>query len=284
MSRPGRPLGDARPAQHEGAPGCLLAIDDLRVRFVTRRDVLGRPRAHFDALKGLSLEIAAGECFGIVGESGSGKSTLALAILGLLPLAGGSIRYRGRTLGSCPMDDPLRREIQVVFQDPKASLDPRWPAWALITEAMEIQGATPATRRARAAELMAQVGLPADKLEAFAHAFSGGQRQRLAVARALALRPRLLILDEPTSALDISVQAQVLNLLLALQQQHGLTYVFISHDLAVIGHMCHRLAVLKDGALVETGPAASVLANPQADYTRQLLAAVPVVGATAAPF
>ncbi len=256
----------------------LLEIDDLRVRFVTRRDAFGRPRAHFDALQGLSIDVAEGECFGVIGESGSGKSTLANAVLGLAPLSGGRILYRGRSLDSCPLRDPLRREIQVVFQDPKASLDPRWPAWALITEAMEIQGVPAAARRARAAELMTQVGLPADKLDAYAHAFSGGQRQRLAVARALALRPRLLILDEPTSALDISVQAQVLNLLLALQQQHGLTYLFVSHDLAVIRHMCQRLAVMKDGRLVESGPVASVLAHPRADYTRELLAAVPSVG------
>jgi peptide/nickel transport system ATP-binding protein len=256
----------------------LLQINDLRVRFVTKRDAFGRPRGHFDALKGVSLDIAEGECFGIVGESGSGKSTLTQAVLGLVPAAGGDITYRGRALGNCPLNDPLRREIQVVFQDPKASLDPRWPAWALITEALEIQSVPAAARRARAAELMQQVGLPLDKLEARAHAFSGGQRQRLAVARALALQPRLLILDEPTSALDISVQAQVLNLLLALQQQHGLTYLFVSHDLAVIRHMCHRLAVMKDGQVVESGPVQDVLTAPRADYTRALLAAVPTVG------
>jgi peptide/nickel transport system ATP-binding protein len=256
----------------------LLQITDLRVRFVTQRDAFGRPRAHFDALKGVSLDITEGECFGIVGESGSGKSTLAHAVLGLVPTAGGSIHYRGRALADGPPGDALRREIQVVFQDPKASLDPRWPAWALITEAMEIQRVPAAARRGRAAELMQQVGLPLDKLNARAHAFSGGQRQRLAVARALALQPRLLILDEPTSALDISVQAQVLNLLLALQQQHGLTYLFVSHDLAVIRHMCHRLAVMKDGQVVESGPVHDVLTAPRAAYTRTLLAAVPTVG------
>jgi ABC-type microcin C transport system duplicated ATPase subunit YejF len=256
----------------------LLSITDLRVRFVTRRDAFGRPRAHFDALKGVSFDIAEGECFGVVGESGSGKSTLANAVLGLTAIASGTITYRGRALGGCDVGDPLRREIQAVFQDPKASLDPSWPAWALITEALEIQHVPKVQRRARAAELMTQVGLPLDKLDAFPHAFSGGQRQRLAVARALAMQPKLLILDEPTSALDISVQAQVLNLLLALQQEHRLTYLFVSHDLAVIRHMCHHLAVMKDGQVVESGPVDTVLAAPTDAYTRELLAAVPMVG------
>ena len=256
----------------------LLSITDLRVRFVTRLDAFGRPRAHFDALKGVSFDIAEGECFGVVGESGSGKSTLANAVLGLTATASGTITYRGRALGGCDVGDPLRREIQAVFQDPKASLDPSWPAWALITEALEIQHVPKVQRRARAAELMTQVGLPLDKLDAFPHAFSGGQRQRLAIARALAMQPKLLILDEPTSALDMSVQAQVLNLLLALQQEHRLTYLFVSHDLAVIRHMCHHLAVMKDGQVVESGPVDTVLAAPTDAYTRELLAAVPMVG------
>lgn len=256
----------------------LLEVENLHVRFVVQRSFWGRPTRHHAAVDGVSLQVREGECFGVVGESGSGKSTLAQALLGLVAVQDGRVTYRGRDLLTQSRTDPLRREVQVVFQDPKSSLDPLMPVWQLITQGLQIQGKSRASRMDAAAALLNDVGLPVDKLSARVHAFSGGQRQRIAIARALSTRPRLLILDEPTSALDVSVQAQILNLLLDLQQRLGLSYLFVSHDLAVIRHMCHRLAVMRQGRIVEAGDTEDVMSRPTHAYTQGLLAAMPSVG------
>jgi peptide/nickel transport system ATP-binding protein len=256
-----------------------LEIRRLTVRFPTKRNAFGRPTAFHEAVRGLDLDVRGGECLGIVGESGSGKTTVANAIVGLVQPASGEILWDGKRLGATRLRDPnLAAQIQLVFQDPQASLDPRMPVWAVITEGLAIRGGfSRKSLRLRAIELARMVGLSADALGRFPHAFSGGQRQRIAIARALALEPRLLVLDEPTSALDVSVQAQVLNLLLDLQLRLGLTYVLVSHDISVIAHLSHRIAVMREGEVVEEGSAATVLSAGSHPYTRALIAAVPRV-------
>jgi ABC-type glutathione transport system ATPase component len=243
----------------------LLAVEGLRVAFVLGRDPLGRPRRTLQALKGVSLSVAAGECVGVIGESGSGKSTLGACIVGLQRPDAGEIR--------------LNAPAQIVFQDPNESLDPHLPLWETVAEGLEIGGLrSRQARRAAAAEGLAAVGLAADLMDRRPHALSGGQRQRVAIARALATGARLIVLDEPTSALDTSVQEQVLDLLLGIQQRTGVAYLLITHDMAVAAHMCHRLVVMKAGAVIETGETEALLANPQTDYARSLIAATPRLG------
>jgi len=229
----------------------------------------------------VNLSMRRGECLGIVGESGSGKTTVANAIVGLADLSAGEILWEGRVLGPAgSRDRDLASAVQLVFQDPQASLDPRMRVRTIVAEGLMIQGAlTSAERNARARELLGMVGLGADALDRYPHEFSGGQRQRIAIARALAVNPRLLVLDEPTSALDVSVQAQILNVLLDLQQRLDLTYVLITHDISVVGHLSHRIAVMRGGEIVEEGPTAAILSSPSHTYTKSLLAAVPRVGA-----
>lgn len=240
------------------------------------------------ALDGVSFELPRGATLGLVGESGSGKSTIGRAILGLLsPTAAhvtGSILCDDREVVGASRSalHPLRRHVQVVFQDPGGSLNPRMRVAELLAEPFVIHGLTPAQTAGSshdvptyvARSLLASVGLESDAVRRFPHEFSGGQRQRLAIARAIALRPKLLILDEPTSALDVSIQAQVLNLLKDLQDELGLSYLFISHDMGVIGHMCDRVGVMQDGRIVEEGERDQVLRNPTQEYTRRLLEAV----------
>jgi peptide/nickel transport system ATP-binding protein len=245
--------------------GPLLEVEDLHVDFVLRRNLLGQPSRLHRALQGVSLAVHAGECVGVVGESGSGKSTLAACIVGLQTPDRGAIRLRGKA--------------QIVFQDPNESLDPRLPLWETVAEGLEIGGLrSRAARRAAAAAGLAAVGLAADMLDRRPHALSGGQRQRVAIARALATGAPLIVLDEPTSALDTSVQAQVLDLLLDIQQRTGVALVLITHDMAVAAHMCHRLVVMKAGAVVEAGETQALLANPTTDYVRGLIAATPRLG------
>ena len=215
----------------------------------------------------VSLAIADGETLGLVGESGCGKTTLARAILGLVPIESGTIT--GGTGSAGP-----RPAVQMVFQDPFSSLNPRLTVLDLLTEAAVVHGLFPRSEREpRARALLADVGLPPDILLRYPHAFSGGQRQRLNIARALALEPSLLVCDEPVSALDVSVQAQVLNLLADLQRRRGLSMLFITHDLAVVRHVAHTIAVMRAGRIVEQGPADRVLSSPAHPYTRELLAA-----------
>ena len=244
-----------------------LHVSDLGMRYGAKQ-----------VLSGVGFRLEAGRTLGIVGESGSGKSSLARALVGLEPVHAGSVTYGNRPWVREGRFVGVRRvpPAHLVFQDPRSALDPRRKAWQLIAEPLEIRGgASAAERRTRAAELCGQVGLDAQQLDRYAHEFSGGQRQRLAIARALASEAQVLILDEPASALDITVQAQILNLLLDLQAQRQVAIVLISHDLAVVRHMADEVLVMQAGRAVEQGPAAQVLERPAQAYTRSLIAAVP---------
>jgi peptide/nickel transport system ATP-binding protein len=255
----------------------LLQLDGVAVRFPAASGWLGG-RCYVHAVNGVGLQLRRGETLGIVGESGCGKSTLGQAIMGLAPVAEGHIRFEGRDLAALSRGEAreVRRRMQIVFQDPQSSLNPRMPVWRLIAEPLQIRGGlSTAALHARAAELAEAVGLRPDQIDRYPHEFSGGQRQRIAIARVLGLEPSLLVLDEPTSALDVSVQAQIVNLLLGLQRDLGLTYLLISHDVSLIRHVCDRVAVMYLGQVVETGPAEEVLAAPRHPYTRALLDAVP---------
>jgi oligopeptide/dipeptide ABC transporter ATP-binding protein len=261
------------------APAPLLEVRGLKRHFVTRR---GFPRAvttTIRAVDGIDLDVAPGEAVGIVGESGCGKSTAARAMLRLIEPDAGSIRFAGSDLRAARGRAliALRRQMQMVFQDPYASLNPRRSIGQTLAEPLIVHGL--ARRRAAwdaAAALLEEVGLAAALLRRYPHEFSGGQRQRIGIARALALRPSLLVADEPVSALDVSVQAQILLLLRALQARRGLAFVFVSHDLAVVRWFCARVAVMYLGRIVERGPVDAVFAAPRHPYTRLLRAAVPV--------
>jgi len=256
--------------------GPLLEAVDATVRYPRRYDILGRAAGLATVVDGVSLTIAEGETFSLVGESGSGKTSFANTLVGLAPLAAGTLRYKGRDLKD--LSPAARREIQIVFQDPQSSLDPRWPAWRIMTEPLSLTaGINRADLRAQAVMLCGLVGLDPASIDRLPHAFSGGQRQRLAIARALSVEPRLLVLDEPTSALDVSVQAQILNLLLDLQERRGLSYLFISHNVSVVRHISDHVAVMYQGRIVEQGPAEAILNHPSHPYTRGLMDAVPTL-------
>jgi len=253
----------------------LLEARDLRVWFPEKRGVPRRTVSYLKAVDGVTLEAREGETLGIVGESGSGKTTLALALL-RLQSSRGAIRFRGRDLQGLRWREtrPLRREIQVVFQDPFGSLSPRMSVGEIVGEGLAIHRiGDPAQREQRVIRALEEVGLDSASRHRYPHEFSGGQRQRIAIARAMVLEPRLVVLDEPTSALDRSVQAQIVDLLRALQQRHHLTYLFISHDLRVVRALCHHVIVMRDGVVVEHGAAARIFEQPQAAYTRALMAA-----------
>ena len=256
----------------------VAELHDVQVRFDIRGGVLNRVTHRVHAVEGVSLDIRAGETFSLVGESGCGKSTIARAIVGLVP-HNGHINIAGQTVGT--MTAAARRQLsasaQIVFQDPMAALDPRMTAGHQIAEPLLIHGDTDAgSRRTRAAELMDRVGLTVAQLDNYPHEFSGGQRQRICIARALALRPKLIIADESVSALDVSVQARVLDLLQTLKEEFGIAMLFISHDMAVVENISDRVAVMYLGQIVETGSRAQIFGNPQHPYTRRLMAAVPV--------
>lgn len=246
----------------------LLELDSVHVNFPARKNWLGRVTEQVHALNGMDLRIHRGETLGVVGESGCGKSTLAQLLMGMLKPSTG-VRQRANAAGG----------MQMVFQDPLSSLDPRLPVWRIITGTVWIQQRRSERERRQLAETLAQqVGIRAEYLDRLPHAFSGGQRQRIAIARALSSDPDIIVLDEPTSALDISVQAQILNLLVALQQQRNLTYVLISHNVSVVRHMSDRVAVMYLGQIVELGPADQVLGKPRHPYTQLLLDSVPRTG------
>lgn len=252
----------------------LLEIDDLRVAFPGR----GLRAKPVEVLHGVSLEVAEGETVGLVGESGSGKTTIGRAVLGLVKPSGGSIRFGGREIGGVQgrARQSLARDIQVVFQDPYTSLNPSLTIGDILAEPLIVQGATTKDARARVRTLLDQVGLPGDSVDRMPREFSGGQRQRVAIARALAPRPTLIVCDEPVSALDLSTQARVMDLFIDIQRETGVAYLFISHDLSVIRHISHRVAVLYRGDLVETGDAPTVTSTPEHPYTQKLLLAAPV--------
>jgi peptide/nickel transport system ATP-binding protein len=256
----------------------LVTIEAAEVRFAVGQSWGGQPAMTVHALNGIDLEIFKGETLAIVGESGCGKSTLAQLVMALLQPTEGRVRFDRTDLRALTPERlrHIRPRLQMVFQDPQGSLDPRMPAWRLISEPLLVARrlGKPALRRS-AAELAQLVGIRKEQLERYPHEFSGGQRQRLAIARALALEPELLILDEPTSALDVSIQAQILNLLLDLQARLNLTYLFISHNVAVVRHVADRVAVMYLGQIVEVGPAGLILDDPKHPYTRQLIGAVP---------
>ena len=255
----------------------LLQVQHLSRHYRQRRHSLFEPPRITRALDDVSLELQAGHSLGIVGESGSGKTTLARLIMALDQPDAGKVLLLGRDLHALPARELLqaRKDFQMVFQDPYASLDPRQTVLRIVTEPLHMDGLDRTTLRERALLALQEVGLREPDLDKYPHEFSGGQRQRIAMARALISRPRLIVADEPVSALDVSVQAQVLNLICRLQQEHGISFVLISHDLAVVHHVCHQIAVLYRGQLVEYAPAEQLFSAPQHPYTQKLLSAVP---------
>jgi peptide/nickel transport system ATP-binding protein/glutathione transport system ATP-binding protein len=269
------------PALPPPPPGAEAVLDvrHLAVHFPIRRGLLRKPAASLHAVDNVSFQLHPGETIGLVGESGSGKTTTARAILGLVKPTAGEIRVGREAVNSPPARHPrpTRQGLQMVFQDPYASLNPRLAIVDSVTEPLVIQGGLSRhERRHHAENLLRRVGLTTTHLDRYPHQFSGGQRQRICIARALSTRPRVLIADEPVSALDVSIQARVIDLLLELQCELGMAYLFISHDIAVVERVSHRIAVMYRGQIVEQGPTGSVLQDPRHPYTRRLLAAVPV--------
>ena len=256
-----------------------VAVHALRKHFRLKPVRLFGPARVVHAVSDVSFELPAGQTLGIVGESGCGKSTLARLLMGLLSADAGEVTIAGARLDTAHAEGlkALRRNMQMVFQDSFASLNPRMTAGDIVGEPLSVHGlATGEKRRERVAELFDQVGLRADQMQNYPHQFSGGQRQRICIARALSLGPDLIVCDEPVSALDVSIQAQVINLLIDLQRRHGFSYLFIAHDLAVVAHISHRVAVMYLGRIVEIAEKAELFANPRHPYTQALLASVPV--------
>ena len=258
----------------------LLHVQNLVREYALPREHLFRPPGKVHALNGVDFSVSAGRSLGIVGESGSGKSTLARLVMALDTPTSGSVHLLGRNLHTLAPAElrHARRDFQMVFQDPYGSLDPRQTVERIVTEPLQAQGETSrAAQHEQAAQALVQVGLRPTDLGKYPHEFSGGQRQRIAIARALITRPRLIVADEPVSALDVSVQAQVLNLMQDLQQEFGITYLLISHDLAVVNHLCDEVVVLYQGRIVERGSPAELFSHAQHPYTQSLVAAVPQV-------
>ena len=255
----------------------ILAVDDLHVTFTASGGLLAPPRK-VHAVSGLSLAVESGQCLSLVGESGCGKSTTALAIMGLQPPTAGAIAIEGRPVHGPGAPDRLARArlAQIVFQDPFATLNPRETIGRALSQPLALHGiGDRAERRARVAEALSQVGLEPGHAGRYPHEFSGGQRQRIGIARALILGPRLLVLDEPVSALDVSIRAQIINLLMDLQQALGLSYLMISHDLGVVEHVSDRVAVMFAGQIVEEGDWRAVFTTPAHPYTRRLIETIP---------
>ena len=256
----------------------LLQVEDLAVEFPVRRGLLRREVARLRAVNGVSLTLNAGEVLGVVGESGCGKTTLGRAMVGLYAPSSGTLRVEGRDVATLGDEErrQLTRDVQMVFQDPFASLNPRKRIRQILEVPFEVHDmAVGAEREARIRELVSLVGLLPEHLDRWPHELSGGQRQRVAIARALALQPKVVVRDEPLSALDMSIQSQVLNLLVDLQARLALSYVFISHDLSIVEYLCDSVAVMYLGRVVETAAAAALFAAPRHPYTQALLAAVP---------
>ena len=275
--------GDA-PLLPSGEAAPLLEVQDLKKHFAVYRGVFSRVSAHVYAVDGVSFHIKRGETLGLVGESGCGKSTVGRTLLRLLEPTSGTIRIQGTDITGLDMTAllPYRQRMQMIYQDPYASLNPRMSAGEIVAEPLVIhRAAERAERRERVASLFERVGLRPELMHAFPHEFSGGQRQRVGIARALALNPDLIVGDEPVSALDVSIQAQIINLLMELQDELKLSYLFVAHDLAVVEHISHRVAVMYLGRIVETTDTASLFEMPLHPYTEALLSAVPVPKARA---
>jgi peptide/nickel transport system ATP-binding protein len=252
----------------------VLNVNNLDVTYPGK----GFRKEGFKALHSVSINIAQGETLGLVGESGSGKTTLGRAILGLAPVSAGTIEFLGDDISHVNRKKrrELSRDMQVVFQDPYTSLNPSMEVGQILAEPLQIQGMEASAAKKRIAELLDQVGLPTDALQRLPREFSGGQRQRVAIARALALSPKLIVCDEPVSALDLTTQARILDLFLQIQKDTGVSYLFVSHDLDVVRHISHRVAVMYKGEIVEQGAASKVTVKPEHPYTQRLLMASPV--------
>jgi oligopeptide transport system ATP-binding protein len=263
---------------NSGAP--LLEVTDLVKHFPIKRGILiDREVDQVRAVDGVSFRVEQGETLGLVGESGSGKSTACRAVLQLIKPTSGSVKFEGREISGIGRREmrPLRREMQMIFQDPYASLNPRKRIGQIVGDPLKRQGiASGSELRRQVQELLERVGLSSEHYNRFPHEFSGGQRQRIGIARALSLKPKLVICDEPVSALDVSIQAQIVNLLDDLQDEFGLAYLFVAHDIGVVRHISDRIAVMNEGKIVEQGSADQVCENPQDEYTKKLLAAVPI--------
>ena len=256
----------------------VLEVRDLQKYFPVTRGIRQKTEGMLKAVDGISFDLYRGETLGLVGESGCGKTTAGRTIVRLYEPTGGTVRLHGQDIFSLSEKEmlPVRRQIQMIFQDPYSSLNPRMTVGDTITEALEIHGLAAGRRNERVGELLDMVGLGHEMAGRYPHEFSGGQRQRIGVARALAVEPQVIICDEPVSALDVSIQAQVINLLEELQEKLGLTYLFISHDLAVVRHISHRVAVMYLGKLVEVAPSDQIYDNPLQPYTEALMSAIPI--------
>jgi oligopeptide transport system ATP-binding protein len=266
----------ARPASPAPA---LLRVVDLHTHFPVRAGLLQRTVGYVRAVDGITFEIGKGETLGLVGESGCGKTTVGRSILKLVPPTSGQVIFDGHDVLAARGQDlkNLRRQMQIIFQDPAGSLNPRMRIHAIIGEPLVVHGLVKekAELRQKVEELLLRCGMPKAAADRYPHEFSGGQRQRIGIARALALEPKFIVCDEPTSALDVSIQAQIINLLSDLQSEFGLSYLFISHDMAVIQHVCQRIAVMYKGKIVEEGPRDKILHAAEHKYTQSLLSAVP---------
>jgi oligopeptide transport system ATP-binding protein len=273
------PAGGAKGATDGGRPRTLVATDRIAKYFPMRRAWFSREQKFVRAVDGVSLRVRRSETLGLVGESGCGKSTLGRLVLRLLEPTYGRVLYAGRDILPLSVSEmrPLRRKMQIIFQDPYSSLNPRMTVREIVGEAIQIHklAATRKDEEARIAHLLKRVGLRPEVMDRYPHEFSGGQRQRIGIARALAVEPEFIVCDEPISALDVSIQAQIVNLLMELQDQLGLSYLFISHDLNIVEHVSHRVAVMYLGKIVEQAPAAALYESSHHPYTRALLSAVP---------
>ncbi len=257
----------------------LLEVEDVSITYSSGRSFFGRDKGGEPTVRGVSLSVESGRSVGLVGESGSGKSSVAKAIVGLQSTSAGRILFEGRRIDDASSQDRRRlgRDIQMVFQDPFASLNPRLTVRQAIAVAWKVQRIEPPGGTKKAVdELLEMVGLSPAVAGRYPHQFSGGQRQRVGIARAIALRPKLVVCDEAVSALDVSIRAQIINLLEDLQQELGLSYLFIAHDLSIVEHLCQEVVVMRKGEVVETGPTHEVFDDPQEQYTRDLLKAIPV--------